>query len=70
MAAEALHGFGAGALVLRRDVAPLLRIEPRCDLRRTDQVAEQHRELAALAYGEGVGCRLWGVRTGRPVPDT
>jgi hypothetical protein len=48
VAAEAPDGPGGGLLVLRDEVAPLLGVELLQERRRADQVAEKHRELAAL----------------------
>ena len=46
---EALDHPGGGLLVAPEDLAPVLRIEPRRQSRRVHQIAEEHRELAALA---------------------
>jgi hypothetical protein len=55
VAAEARDGAGGGLLVLRDEVAPVLGVELLRERRRADQVAEQHRQLAALADFGGVG---------------
>src|SRR5262249_52201236 len=60
VAAEAPDGGGGGLLVLPDDVAPLLGVELLRERRRADQVAEEHRQLAALAG------RQRGVGGGRP----
>ena len=62
VAAEAYDGAGGGLLVLREEVAPLLGVELLRERRRADQVAEKHRELAALAR---CGVRCW-LRLGTP----
>ena len=54
MAAEARNGTGGDLLVLRDEVAPLLGVELLRESGRADEVAKEHRELAALA---GVGGR-------------
>ena len=67
VAAEAPDGAGGGLLVLRDEVAPLLGVELLRERRRADQVAEEHRQLAALAgrhRGLGLGRRRAGC--GRP----
>jgi hypothetical protein len=53
MAAPPLDGDAGGLLVLRHDVAHLLRVELRRERRRADEVAEEDRELPALALGRG-----------------
>ena len=55
VAAEARDGAGGGLLVLRDEVAPLLGVELLRERRRADQVAEEHRQLAALADFGGRG---------------
>jgi hypothetical protein len=60
VAAEARDGAGGGLLVLREEVAPLLGVELLRERRRAHQVAEEHRQLAALAgrhHGVGRGRR-------------
>ena len=66
VAAEARDGAGGGLLVLRDEVAPLLGVELLRERRRADQVAEEHRQLAALA-GRQRGFGLGGRR--RDAPD-
>ena len=66
VAAEAPDGAGGGLLVLRDEVAPLLGVELLRERRRADQVAEEHRQLAALA-GRHRGVGLAGVGVGAPV---
>ena len=46
--AEALHGLGDALLIGRNDLAQVLRVHARRECRRTDQVREHHRDLAAL----------------------
>ena len=58
--AEAHHGAGGDLLVQPDEVAPLLGVELLRRRRRGDEVAEQHRQLAALAgrqRGSGLGGR-------------
>src|SRR5262249_6084422 len=66
VAAEAPDGAGGGLLVLREEVAPLLGVELLRERRRAHQVAEEHRQLAALARS-GVRCgqRCLGTRWNR-----
>jgi hypothetical protein len=63
VAAEAPDGAGCGLLILREEVAPLLGVELLRERRRADQVAEEHRELAALAR---CSVRCWQRRLGTP----
>jgi hypothetical protein len=49
MAAPAGHGAGGGGVILRQDVPPVLGVELLRERRRADQIAEQDRQLAALA---------------------
>jgi hypothetical protein len=66
VAAEALDGAGCGLLVLREEVAPILGVELLRERRRADQVAEEHRQLAALAgRHRGVGRGRRRRRAGR-----
>src|SRR5262249_50839268 len=63
VAAEAPDGAGGGLLVLREEAALLLGVELLRERRRADQVAEEHRQLAALACwhrGVGLGRRRAG----------
>lgn len=54
---KARDGAGGRLLILREEVAPLLGIELLRERRRADEIAEQHRQLAALARrGGAVGC--------------
>ena len=46
-----LHALGTGGLVGADDVAQLLQLESVGEARRVDEVAEQHRELAAFGGG-------------------
>ena len=59
-----LHGFGDAFLICRNDLAHVLRVHAGGERRRTDQVREHHRDLAALgvgAWGGGVISREAGV---------
>ena len=47
-AAEAAHGLGDAFLIGRNDLAQVLGVHARGERRRTDQVREHHRDLAAL----------------------
>ena len=55
-AAEAAHGLGDAFLIGRNDLAQVLRVHAGGECRRTDQVREHHRDLAAL--GGVLGLRL------------
>ena len=46
--AEALHGLGDALLIGGNDLAQVFRVHARRECRRTDQVREHHRDLAAL----------------------
>ena len=46
--AEALHGLGDALLIGGNDLAQVLRVHARRERRRTDEVREHHRDLAAL----------------------
>ena len=46
--AEALHGLGDALLVGGNDLAQVLGVHARRECRRTDEVREHHRDLAAL----------------------
>ena len=46
--AEALHSLGDALLVGGNDLAKVLRVHARRECRRTDEVREHHRDLAAL----------------------
>ena len=48
MAAEAGYLLGRRAMVSGHRFAPFLGVEPRRDLGRTDQIAEQHRQMPPL----------------------
>jgi hypothetical protein len=50
-AAGAGDYLGATAVIGADDVAQLLRIEPRRQCRRTDEVGEHDRELASFGFG-------------------
>ena len=54
--AEALHGLGDALLIGRNDLAQVLRVHTGRECRRTDEVREHHRDLAAL--GGVLGLRL------------
>ena len=47
-AAEALHGLRDALLIGRNDLAEVFRVHARREGRRTDQVGEHHRDLAAF----------------------
>ncbi len=51
VAAEAGHGLGGGALVLGRDLPPVLGVELPGDGGGADEVAEEDGELPALTFG-------------------
>ena len=53
--AEAGDRRGGCALILRGDRAPVFGIQASCYFGGTDQVREQHRQVAALAIGRGSG---------------
>ena len=55
-AVEAPDRIGDGAVILPDQLAQILRVEPRRQRRRADQVAEHHRQLPAL----GIDCRRGG----------
>jgi hypothetical protein len=57
--AEAAHGLGNAFLIGRNDLAQVLRVHSGRQRRRTDQVREHHRDLAALGgvLGGIVGCQ-------------
>jgi hypothetical protein len=59
MAAESCHCLGSGALIVRGYVVPIFGIEMSGDSSRVDEIAEQHRKMAALAIGSVRGrcCR-------------
>ncbi len=72
VAAEARDRARCGLLVLRDDVAPFLGVELLRERRRADQVAEQNRQLAALAgmrrscqFRWSGGLRRCGLAEGR-----
>src|SRR5438034_2844217 len=68
VAAEARDGAGGGLLILRDEVAPLLGVELLRERRRADEIAEEHRQLAALAGGCALvfdGARFGLRRLGR-----
>ena len=59
-AAEALHSLGDAFLIGGNDLAQVLGVHARGECRRTDEVREHHRDLAALgsvARLRGNGCR-------------
>ena len=68
MPAEALDCLRRRTMVPGDDLPPLFRIEMAGDLGRADQIAEKHRQMAALALGhfvwlavfdhDGCGCGL------------
>ena len=64
-AAEALHGLGDAFLVGRNDLAQILRVHASGERRRTDEVREHHRDLAAL--GAVFWMCAWSTRCGRCV---
>ena len=57
--AEVAHGLGDALLIGRNDLSQVLRVHAGGKRRRTDQVREHHRDLAALGgvLGGYVGCR-------------
>ena len=58
-AAEALHSLGDALLIGGNDLAQVLRVHARRECRRTDEVREHHRDLAALGSVVGPWLR-WG----------
>ena len=56
-------GLGSGALIVRGYVVPILGIEMNRNSSRVDEIAEQHRKMAALAIGG-----LRGVAAGGAAP--
>ena len=52
---------GSGVEIGADEIAPLLSIELRGDRGRADQIAEHHREIAALAHGFS-GCTRFRKR--------
>ena len=52
-AAEALDHLGDGAVIGAEDLAQILWIQPRRQLRRADQIAEHHRQLSPLGFRLG-----------------
>ena len=58
-AAKALHSLGDAFLIGRNDLAQILRVDAGGECRRTDQVREHHRDLAALGgvFRGRVDCR-------------
>jgi hypothetical protein len=56
VAAEALHDLGGPLLVATHDLAPVLGVESRGEARGVDEIAEEHRELAALDVRGGRLC--------------
>ena len=64
MAAKPRHRRRGFVEIGADQIAPVLRVEPRRETRRADQIAEHHRDRSAL----GVGARGWrrrGRRSGR-----
>ena len=55
-ASEATHGLSDALLVRRNDLAEVFGVHPSGERRRSDQVREHHRDLAAL--GSLLGFRL------------
>src|SRR6185295_14600216 len=49
VAAPARHGAGGSGVVLLENLPPVLDVELLCERRRADEVAEEDRQLAALA---------------------
>ena len=62
--AEAAHGLGDALLIGRNDLAQVLRVHAGGECRRTDEVREHHRDLAALGVG-ACGGRGYLRRNGR-----
>jgi hypothetical protein len=58
--AEALNGLGYGLLIGRDDFAEVLRVHAGRECRRTHQIAEHHRDLAALGAFFGRSCEATG----------
>ena len=50
--AQVVDDLGAAVLVGEEDLAQVLRVEPRRQVGRADQVAEHHRHLAPLRRGD------------------
>src|SRR5262249_34717067 len=46
---------GRGALIFRRDLTPVFRIQMSGNLGRADEVREQHRQMTAFAVRRGSG---------------
>jgi hypothetical protein len=59
VATEARYRFSGGALIIADYFAPLFRIELSSDRSRTNQVAEQHRQMAPLT--NSVWCDRRGI---------
>ena len=57
--AEAAHGLGDAFLIGRNDLAQVLRVHARGECRRTDEVGEHHRDLAALGESRAVDGLAW-----------
>jgi hypothetical protein len=55
VAKPSVNGTGGGLLVLRDEIAPFLGVELLRERRRPDEIAEEHRQLAALAGAHNVG---------------
>jgi hypothetical protein len=67
MAPEAHDRLGGGGVVGADDLPQVLRVEPRGELGRADQVGEHHRELPTLglAWDNGRGALALGLGSGR-----
>ncbi len=62
-ALEACYHPGAGVLIRAQHLAHVLRIDPRRERGRSDQIDEHHRQLPPLGFGARSG--LWGLRRWR-----
>ena len=54
VATPARHGAGGSGVVLLEDLPPVLGVELLCERRRADEIAEEDRQLAALAGARDV----------------
>ena len=59
--AEAIDGLRRRAVILADNLTPFFGIQAAADLSRTDEVAEQYREMAPLAFGHCVRLAVLGA---------